>query len=124
MPLCIMKENVVYQLNRNVIIIGDTKIAFDYRIDSIVEISEMLIIRLEHSPNKIFNENVFGISLKEKTIKWQISKRKKIFSLRSSNCHYTAIVVYENELRLINWCDYYAVVDPLTGNILEERPTK
>ena len=105
-----------YSTLENILKIGDCKIPFEYRIDDIVEVFDMLIVVLEHLQGVIFNENVFGVSLTEKKIKWQIAKLKYGAEV---NCPFVGAKLHNNRIHLNNWCDIYLIVDPLTGEILE-----
>ena len=109
----------------NKLIFGDTEITFDFRIDDTVEISRMLIVLLSIPAGTKFNENVYAVSLTEKKIKWRIKKR--IFPTEpyiELHCKYSSISIFNGKLRLNNWCDVYLIVDPLTGEVLEEHETR
>lgn len=116
-----MKLSQEYRTEKNKLLIEDDEIVFDFSIDSYIEIEGMLIVLLDIPPKIKYNENVFGVSLFERKIKWQIEKRKyPLEKFTKLNCNYNGIVAYENKARLNNWCDTYLLVDPLTGKILEE----
>ena len=66
------------------------------------------------------NENVFGISIAEKKVKWQIEKKK----YSNEQCSFTYIRIFNNELGLINWCSVYFAVNPLISHILREGRAK
>jgi hypothetical protein len=107
------------------LILNDIELLFKFPIDDSIEIADMIIILLYVPVNGNFNENVFGVSLSEKKIRWQIEK--KVFPIQpftGLECKYKGIGVVENKLILNNWCDMYLIVDPVTGNILEERETR
>ena len=117
-----------YLVQGNKLIIDSTEISFDYPIDICVDISDMIIVLLD-IPGKIkYNENVFGVNLFEKEIKWQIAKRKfrfeSIAAYKNLHCNYNGMSVYGGILRLNNWCDTFLIVDPLTGEILDEGETR
>ena len=88
-------------------------IRFSYPIREAIAISGLLVVRLETPPEITFNENVFGVSLAEKRIKWQIAKRE--YHLK--NCPFVDVKIFQGQLILYNWCDVYFVVDPATGKI-------
>ena len=71
-----MKNNIRYEIEDNQLRIGDAFLNFDFPIQQVIEISGMLIVRLDIPSKTIYNENVFGISLEERKIKWRIMKRK------------------------------------------------
>lgn len=120
-----MKSN--YYIQKNKLIIDDTKeIVFDFPIQESVEIEDMLIVRIGlYDKVAPLEENIFGVSLAEKKIKWQIEKRE--YPTRgnpSMLCPFVGIRFYDNKLRLFNWCSTAFVVDPLTGKVLEQEQTR
>ncbi|MEO8820888.1 MAG: hypothetical protein ABI374_08615 [Ginsengibacter sp.] len=111
-----MNRNSRYTILENQLIIGDSVLKFDFPIKEFVEISDMLIVRLEIPPKIISNENVFGISLIEKKIKWRIAKLKYA---TGTDCPFIKIEQFMNNVKLFNWCNIYLEVNALTGEILE-----
>ena len=110
-----------YSIIEKQIIIGDTVLEFEYPIDDyFLEICGILVISLEVPDGVIFTQNVFGISLLESKIKWQIKKRIIPFS-EGQNCPCMSIFLDENrQLRADYWCNTYFILDPFTGEILQE----
>jgi hypothetical protein len=114
------QNNNKYTIQGSQLMIENAIIRFSYPIREAIAISGMLIVRLETPPEITFNENVFGVNLAEKRIKWQIAKRE--YHLK--NCPFVDVRIFQGQLILYNWCDVYFVVDPGTGKILEEGWTK
>jgi len=112
-----------YSAVGNTLIINDNEIVFDYRIDYCTEINEMLVILLSIPVDKEYNENVFGVSLTDKKIKWQIGKQQ-YNPVYKQQCPFVSVIVNEGNLRLNNWCGLYFIVDPLTGNVLKKGETR
>ena len=106
----------------NQLIIEDVAMSFDFPIAKVIEMEGMLIVRLDKPINVVYNENVFGVSIAEKKIKWQIEKRS--YDPHMKSCPFTEIRIFENQLVLYNWCDTYFVVEPQTGKILKEGWSK
>jgi hypothetical protein len=111
------QTNNKYAVNGNQLVIQGSAITFDFPIIQVIEVSGMLIVRLEKPFRTIYNENVFGVSLTEKKIKWQIAKLK--YTTGEADCPFIDILLFEGKLRLNNWCSIYLIVDPLSGEILE-----
>ena len=111
------QTNNTYTLKGSQLLIGDIAIAFDFPIVQVVEVSGMLIVRIEKPFRTIYNENVFGVSLAEKKISWQIAKLK--YATGEVDCPFIDILIFEGKLRLNNWCSIFLIVDPFTGEILE-----
>lgn len=68
----------------------------------------------------VLNENVYGIDVDSKQLKWQIQKRK----YTDEECPYIALSLSNDKLTLINWCSFYVIVQPATGEILSSGFTK
>lgn len=111
------QSNSKYTVHGKQLIIDDSGIPFDFPIAQVVEMSDMLVVRLEKPFKTIYNENVFGVSFAERKIKWQIAKLK--YTTGEGDCPFIHISIFEGKLRLNNWCSIYLIVDPLTGEILE-----
>ena len=112
-----MSLSTEYIIQENKLIINDIKISFDYHIKDTLKISDMLIILILRPKGISSNKNVFGISIIEKKIKWQI---EKLFPQdNNENCPFVGIKYFNNQLYLNNWCDVYLIVDPLTGKTIE-----
>jgi hypothetical protein len=114
----IAKKNE-YSIQGNKAVIGNSELVFDFPIADSLEIEGMLIVLLSIPVDVQYNENVFGVSIVDKKVKWQISKKQYIPAYKQQ-CPFVSIVSYEGKLRLNNWCSVYFIVDPLTGKILKE----
>lgn len=109
-----------YSVQGNKLIVDNSELVFDFSIKDCIKLDDMLIIRLDVLGKAKYNENVFGVSLLEQKIKWQIEKRRYSTGASNQRCPFVDVTIYDNKLRLNNWCDTYFIVDPLTGKILEE----
>ena len=118
-----MNQNNKYTIQGDQLIVGNNIIKFDFPIGKeFVEINDMLILRLEKPFRVIYNENIFGVSLTEKRIKWQIAKLKYA---TGTDCPFIGVDKFGDNIKLYNWCDIYLIVDPMTGDILERsEPAK
>jgi hypothetical protein len=112
-----------YIVNGNKLIIGYTEIVFDFPIKSYTEIQGMLIILLAIPIDVEYNENVFGVDIFSREIKWQIEKRQYIPAYKQQ-CPFISVVLFEKEVRLNNWCSVCFIVDPKTGEVLREEETR
>lgn len=110
------QSNNGYSKNGNILTIDDVEIPFKYEINNVLEVANMLIVFLKSPRETVFNENVFGVSLPDKKIKWQIAKLRYETGV---DCPFVDGKYYDGQLYLHNWCDIYLIVDPLTGEILE-----
>jgi len=106
-----------YTIDENILTVGDKAITFKNPIREAIEIADMLILLTMAPKETAANRNVFGVSLTEKEVKWQVGKINE--GTDENNCPFVGIKYYNNQLYLNNWCDIYLIVDPLTGEILE-----
>jgi len=98
---------------RNVLIVNDIEISFDYPIHEVLEIGDMLIVRTYGSGE---NRNVYGVSLLENRVKWRVDA---IRVGSEKNCPFVGIKYHGGKLYLNNWCDTYLIINPITGEELE-----
>lgn len=122
-----MKQtNSEFNIKENKLIIGDSEVTFNFPIKEFIQIKNMLIVYLDLFDKVIpLEENVYGVSLLDKKIKWQVEKRKyPTGGYLNMRCPFTGISFYENKLRLHNWCSTNLIVDPITGKVLEEEETR
>ena len=116
-----------YYIQKNRLIIDDVnEIIFDYPIRESIEIGDMLIVYISfYDKVTPLEENVFGVSLKERKVKWQIEKRKyPTGGYSKMRCPFVGIKLIDNELWLYNWCSTRLKVNPLTGEVSEEQQTR
>jgi len=120
------QENSNYHIQENKLMIGDNEIIFNFPIKDFIEIGDMLIVYLELYDKVIpLDENVFGVSLAERKIKWQVEKRQyPTGGYAQMRCPFVGISFNENKLRLHNWCSTNLIVDPVTGMVLEQEETR
>ena len=119
-------SNNYYILKNRLIIDDEYEIPFEYPIQESIEIDNMLILYISYY-NKVtpLEENVFGVNLKERKLKWQIEKRKyPSRGYSKMRCPFVGIKLIDNELWLYNWCDTRLKINPLTGEVLEEQQTR
>ena len=116
----------MYKIELNILKIDDKEIVFDYPIREHLEIGGMLIIHLDFFDKVIpIDNNIFGVSIVDKKIKWQIEKRKyPNGGYTKMRCPFIGISFRENELRLHNWCSTNLIVDPNTGKVLTQEETR
>ena len=101
-------------------VIGDKILSFDFPIKEHLLIDGVLVILLETPSRVVLNENVYGIDVDSKQVKWQIQKQE----YTDTECPYIALNLIEGELTLVNWCSFYAIVQPANGEILASGFTK
>jgi hypothetical protein len=116
----------MYSIENNILKIDHKEIIFDYPVKECLEIGDMLILYLNYFDKVIpIENNVYGVSLKEGEIIWQIEKRKYPKGGYSrKRCRFIGISYRENKLRLHNWCSTNLIVEPTTGKVLEEEETR
>jgi hypothetical protein len=112
-----------YSIQEHKLIFEDSEIIFDFLIGDCLEIGDMLIVLLAIPVDRQYNENVLGVNLIDKQIKWQISKQQYIPAY-NQQCPFVSIRIFQGEVRLNNWCSVYFIVDPITGTILRKGDSR
>ena len=116
------QTNSKHTVQGNQLIIDGSVIPFKFSIAQVIEVENMLVVRLEVPVKVTYNENVFGVIIAEKKIKWQIEKWK--YNAKMESCPFVGINLVDDQLILSNWCDTYLVVEPQTGKVLKDGYTK
>lgn len=107
--------NVLFEIENETVIFDDkVSISFTNRITQYLLSDDILIVLIGYkATDKLANENVYGIDVKEKCIKWQIKNDTK------NDCPFNYIEVTKiGEIGLRNWCHYAIIVNPQTGEAL------
>lgn len=94
-------------------------IIFDFPIRQLIEFHNCFIIRLEVDVDKIYNENVFGVSLEGKML-WQIEPMPHI----DEQNPYTGMGREGDLIKLYSWIGINVTVIPYTGQIIEKGFSK
>ena len=116
-----------YYIEKNCVHFPTHTIPFQYSVLQSIEIGDMLIIRIGEYDKVInYEQNVFGLSISEEKIKWQIEKRKypKGGWVVRMKCPFVGIGFDEDGLKLTNWCSTTLIVDPVTGEVLKDEYIK
>lgn len=109
--------NELFKIEDKAIIFSDgVNISFTNRIIQHLQSDNILIVLIGYkSADKDVNENVFGISLKEKNVKWQIKNQTE------NDCPFNYIdITKTGEIALRNWCPYAMIINPQTGEVLRK----
>jgi len=89
--------------------------SFEYPIQQVIEIEDVLICRVEPPSNIVMNENVFGISRTGKML-WQVEKMDYVYQ----DSPYTNICYKDSKLLLSNWDGLNVIVNFKTG-VIEDK---
>lgn|SRR5690554_5752998 len=110
----------VINLNDGEIEVNGKKISFNFDVVEYIELESVIVIRLKIPTNVIFNENVFGLN-KDGKIIWQIEQKKFMYE----NSPYTNMKKINNyKVNLSNWDGTQILINPINGNILDEKWVK
>lgn len=117
-----------FEINGSTIKIGDFKHTFDFSIKQFIEIGSNLILLLK-IPNGIkYSENIFGFSLSENRLVWQIAKVQDTENPplpTYSLCPYVEIMLTsDHKVKAFNWCEFSLTIEPITGKILKKDYTQ
>jgi len=88
-------NNKKYIVLKNSIRIEDADIVFEDDIKEVIEVSDMLILLMVKEDGYFPSENVFGVNLMEKAIKWRIAKLKYE---TGEICPFVGIKLHNNQL--------------------------
>jgi hypothetical protein len=118
-----MNKNIIYEINnKNLNLINDGNkyvVAFDFPIRQVISFDEYFIVRIEPDVGVIYNENVFGVSLKGKVL-WQIKAIPHVYD----DSPYTGIGKDGENAKLSNWDGTDLLVKPMTGEIIKKSFSK
>lgn len=95
------------------------ELIFDFSIEQVVEIDDGALIRLEPDIGKIYNENVFRISLVPEIV-WQVESIQKL----DDDSPYTNIVIKDGKLFLYSWSGERMEINPKNGAVISKAFTK
>ena len=107
-------DTMDYSIDNCNLKINNGVINFLFPIKKVIRMGDALVVLIKPPLKTIYNENVFGVSLKKAKIIWQIKKQLT----QEASCKYTEIKAYDKTVGLNNWCDFGLSVDPSTGEIL------
>ncbi len=114
---------MAYSNNGNPITFSeDNSIDFEYPIEEIFEVDDILVVILKIPNNVRDRRNVFAFS-RTGDFLWQI-KDVSLYSNGSSCSFVGALINNQSELVLFNWCDTAVIVDPNTGDVIRTYQTK
>ncbi len=95
---------------------GET-LTFDLPISESLTIGDVTVIRLRVPADVIYNENVFGISLPEKKVLWQVPLRQHVYEFSP----YLSISARGKHIALANWDGTLLTLDPSSGDVIDEE---
>lgn len=105
-----------FSVAANKIIFDSGKIIeFKYDIGEALPCSSVIVVMLSVPLKAMFNENVYGVSF-EGNILWQVPKKKHVYA----DSPYTGLGYQGDRVVLNNWDGLELVMNPITGEILEE----
>jgi hypothetical protein len=109
-------ENL-FRIKENKLIFSTGKsIVFDHKIIQVLQKEEILIVLIGGEKGQMFNNNVYGLDIVKREIKWQINNPSEF------DCPFNLIALTKTgEVGLRNWCHYDMVVNPSNGEVLLKR---
>ncbi len=113
-------NNVTYQVKGATISVTQpdgsmASCSLPWPIVQVLDFGGVLVLRIEPPQGTRFNENVYGI-LPNGTIGWQVPKRDYVYD----DSPYTGLVRCDDKVKLMNWDGLELLVDPATGEELDE----
>ena len=89
---------------------------FEFEVAEVLDMGDLLVVRLEIPSGVVMNRNVFGISDEDGQILWQVPDRDLVYH----DSPYTGLRRVGEMVALCNWDGLELRVDPRTGSVLEE----
>lgn len=94
-------------------------VQFPFEVKQVESFETVLIVRLKIPVGTTFNENIFGVSSDGKIL-WQIKKMKYVYN----DSPFTGMVRAGSNIKLCNWDGTDLIVNPETGEIIQEGYSK
>jgi hypothetical protein len=113
-----------YQIDGNRLLVsqpdGSSKEAsFNWPIVQVLEIAEVLIVRVEPKTGACDNQNVFGVGT-DASVLWQVVEQQHIYD----DSPYTGLSIVDEGVMLSNWDGTDLVVSPTTGDVISQSQGK
>jgi len=89
---------------------------FKYNIAQIIELENVVVVRLDVPSKEKHNENIYCISKKGKMI-WQIDRLDHVYD----DSPYTGMSIKDGDLTIYNWDGLEVVIEPETGRIMNKK---
>lgn len=108
--------------DNKVLFTENISVDFEYPIENVFEVDDILIVLLEVPNNVSDRRNVFAFDRLGDFL-WQIKDVPLYYN--GDSCPFVgALINDQNELVLFNWCDTAVIVDPRTGDVIRTYHTK
>ena len=111
---------MIFEIKENAMLLrqkdGTTiKVDFKWPIAQVLEIKNVLVVRVEPKPGVNENQNVYGIGT-DGSVLWQIGSHQFVYD----DSPFTGLSQIDSHVKLSNWDGTNLVVDPTNGEILQE----
>lgn len=88
---------------------------FNWPIVQVLQVAEVLIVRVEPKTGACDNQNVFGVGADARVL-WQVAQRQHIYD----DSPYTGLSIVGEDVLLSNWDGTDLLVHPITGEVLRQ----
>jgi hypothetical protein len=92
-------------------------VEFDFPVAQVLDIGDVLVVRLAIPPGGGMNTNVFGISSEDGRQLWQVPNKRLVYG----DSPYTGMRRVGGVVALYNWDGLELRVNPRTGEVLCEQ---
>ena len=89
------------------------------KIEQAEQFNDVVIVRVHPRGERFMNENIFAVSYSGKIV-WQIKAVKHV----AEHSPYTSMIKKENLLKVHNWDGSDLLIDPQSGQIINESYSK
>lgn len=94
---------------------GEERIEFAWPIAHVLECDDVLVLRIDPALGSGDNENIFGVG-RNAVVLWQVPSREYIYH----DSAYTGMQKAGKHVWLFNWDGTELLVNPSTGDVVEE----
>jgi hypothetical protein len=113
----------VYNINKNILIVNDNSVCFDFDIREVKVLDKLIIVLLSIPFDVNFLNNVYAVDMNGKLV-WQIQDVRDLYP-KNKVLPYEHIRINENnQIVVVNFYGIAYTVNPLSGKIIGRSFTK
>ncbi len=111
-----MKNEIVFKYNKNILIINDKQLEFEYEIEDIKEVNGILAVLLGVSAKSYSIDNLYGVNSKGEII-WRVQSVNEIYPSIISSPYVALKIAPSGDIAVTNFAGVRYFVNPKDGSI-------